>query len=334
MKQYFASLDVEVYEESTHHKHAFRFAKCIADLAKRHNARIVHANGRRAFLYAMLARLFHPKFKLVVTEHLPFFSIHKLTLYNLKQAIALIAHTLPTHLADRVICVSDYIRNEKTRYQLVPRHKLVTVYNGVDFSRAKPTGRDVRKEFGIAADDFVIAQIARIEHHKGQSVLLKATSLLIEKNIPLKILIVGTGSDEARLRKLAVELGLGKRVIFTGFQQNVADFFIASDAIALPSEDEGFPLSLIESCYFERPAIVTPVSGMPEIIVDGVNGFHVPVARPDLLAEAIQKLRHDRGLRERMGKTGRRMVEERFSLDAMLSVTMKVYRCLLRIGGK
>lgn len=112
---------------------------------------------------------------------------------------------------------------------------------------------------------------------------------------------------------------------WVGFQKNMKEVIASSHIVVLPSYREGLPKSLIEACAIGRPIVTTDVPGCREVVVNGVNGFLVPEKDSVLLAEAIEKLILDKELRTKMGRKGREIAEENFSIDHVIQKTFEIY---------
>ena len=96
------------------------------------------------------------------------------------------------------------------------------------------------------------------------------------------------------------------KVLFLGYQEEVASFYAAFDALVLPSGNEGTPVSVIEALAAERPVVATRVGGVPDVVRDGEDGFLVEAGETGDLADRLEQLARDPELRERMGQAGTR----------------------------
>ena len=141
--------------------------------------------------------------------------------------------------------------------------------------------------------------------------------------------LVGDGPDRQHLERFAHELGVVKRCLFLGYQQDVAQFYGAIDALLLPSVNEGTPVSVIESLAAQRPAVATRVGGTPDVIRDGVDGFLVEVGDADALSDRLADLAADPARRARMGAAGRERVLERYAVERLVDDVDGLYRSLL-----
>jgi glycosyltransferase involved in cell wall biosynthesis len=150
-------------------------------------------------------------------------------------------------------------------------------------------------------------------------------------------LIVGDSVSQAYrdgLEAYAAALGLGQRVVFTGFRRDVPALLSAVSVSVLPSLSEGLSNVVLEAMAAGVPVVATSVGGTPEIVDDGVTGLLVPPRDAGALADAISSLLTDPARRQTIGEAGRRRVEERFSLEAMVLATEQLYERLLREAGQ
>jgi glycosyltransferase involved in cell wall biosynthesis len=120
-----------------------------------------------------------------------------------------------------------------------------------------------------------------------------------------------------------------KRTLFLGYQEDVAPYYAAFDAMILPSGNEGTPVSAIEALAAGRPVVATRVGGVPDVVRDGQDGFLVEPGAVDDLAERLARLARDADLRRKMGDAGRERVLPRYSVDRLVDDVDTLYRTLL-----
>ena len=161
---------------------------------------------------------------------------------------------------------------------------------------------------------------------KRVETLLQALHLLAPRIPRLTLLLVGGGGEEERLRRLVAEMGLGTRVIFTGFLENPVRIYPALDLYVATSLKEGLPLSLVEAMGAGLAVVATDVPGHRDVVAHGETGLLVPPEDPVALAEAISSLLADPERRRRMGEAGRHRALKEFSIQAMVEGTAEVYR--------
>lgn len=114
-------------------------------------------------------------------------------------------------------------------------------------------------------------------------------------------------------------------VNWIGFQSDMVQTVTDAHVMVLPSYREGLPKSLIEACAIGRAIVTTDVTGCRDVVQDGVNGFLVPVRTVKPLADAMEKLILDSELRKKMGKKGRKIAEQEFSIENVLDKTFQIY---------
>jgi glycosyltransferase involved in cell wall biosynthesis/GNAT superfamily N-acetyltransferase len=214
-------------------------------------------------------------------------------------------HRLPTRLANRVtsrwddasFAVTDEVR-ESMRGPVASR--AVTLRHGIDVDRvaAETVHRDeVRAELGIGPDEFVIGTVANFRPQKDYPNLLEAARRLKDRDVPVQIVAVGQGSQEAEIRRLHERLSLGERVVLTGFRSDAVRVMASCDAFTLASRWEGLPVAVMEALALGLPIVTTAVGGMAEEFTDGDDALLVPAQDAGALAEAWERIAGDRELR-------------------------------------
>ncbi len=230
----------------------------------------------------------------------------------------------------KMICVSEGVKNSFIR-QGVDKSKCVVVYNGIAIETVpKASPQDIRKTWGIADKDILIGAVGSLIKRKGIRDLIEATAIVAKRSEhPLKCMIIGKGQEKGNLIEMVKRKNLDGRVIFTGFQSDAISYINALDIFVLASKSEGLPRVILEAMLMERPVVASDVIGSSELVVNGETGFLFPVGRADMLAEAILKLVENAELRERMGKNGRNLVIENFSIDNYVAGVEDVFAGVL-----
>jgi glycosyltransferase involved in cell wall biosynthesis len=237
---------------------------------------------------------------------------------------------------DRIIANSEAVRSYLLERGSLEPDKVVTVYNGVNFDRFRaafdPTPR--RTELGLPTDAVLAGVVARVEPAKDHATLLKAFALCGERVPKLHLAIVGDGSEQARLKRMARDLNVADRVHFTGMRSDAVEWLQTFDVSVLSSVKEGLSNTVLESMAAGKPVIATTVGGNPEVIVDGETGFLVPARDPAALAAALARVASSPEMISRLGKEGRKRVNAMFSVARMVAHTERVYLELVRPGTK
>lgn len=183
----------------------------------------------------------------------------------------------------------------------------------------------LRASLGIRDGERVVSIIAVLRPEKDHATFLRAGRLLIERMPEARLLVVG-GPREPDLERLAAEIGLGDRVIFTGMRRDIHDLLGITDVVVLSSYTvECFPVSILEAYSAGVPSVCTAIGGLPELVDHGVTGFLVPPRDPRALSDGIARVLEGDGQVERMGAAARRRFEERFTLDVCVSESERVF---------
>jgi glycosyltransferase involved in cell wall biosynthesis len=160
--------------------------------------------------------------------------------------------------------------------------------------------------------------------------VLEAFRLLRANGVDACLCMVGDGPDRERLERRASELGVIRDTLFLGYQDDVAPYYGAFDALVLPSANEGTPVSVIEALAAETPVVATRVGGVPDVVRDGEEGYLVETGATDELADRLTRLARDPELRRRLGESGRRRVLSRYAVERLIEDVDRLYRELLR----
>jgi len=228
--------------------------------------------------------------------------------------------------ADSVVAVSRHTREDLIRYQRIAPEKLRVIYNGIDVRFARQeTPVDLRRELGIEAGDVVIGTTARLEAQKGLDLLLEAAPLVLRQLPTARFVVVGGGSLEDSLRDQAKRLGLGSRVLVTGYRTDAIDLMQLFDVFAQTSVFEGMPMALLEAMALSKPIVATAVGGVPEVVEDGVTGTLLQTRDPQQLADAILRVAADRAEGARVGRAGYDRYQKHFTARAMVSQYEALY---------
>ena len=235
-------------------------------------------------------------------------------------------------LTTALVAVSPEVRDDLVRLGVAPREKFTVVRLGIELEErvAEANGRsETRRVLGIAPDAFTVGWIGRMTGVKRTGDVLLAFRELRRHGVDACLCMVGDGPEREMLERRAHELGIMRNTLFLGYQEEVAPYYAAFDAMILPSGNEGTPVSAIESLAAGRPVVATRVGGVPDVVRDGEDGFLVDAGAVDELAERLARLARDPELRARMGEAGRARVLPRYSVDRLIDDVDRLYRALL-----
>ena len=233
---------------------------------------------------------------------------------------------------DALVAVSPEVRDELVRLGVAPAEKFTVVRVGIELAGrvADIDGRaETRRLLGIADESFTVGWVGRMTGVKRTSDVLLAFKRLRERGVDAVLCMIGDGPERGQLERRAHELGIMKRTLFLGYQEQVAPYYAALDAMILPSGNEGTPVSAIEALAAGRPVVATRVGGLPDVVREGEDGFLVSPGDVDELADRLERLAADEELRRRMGEAGRERVLPRYSVERLIDDVDALYRSLL-----
>jgi glycosyltransferase involved in cell wall biosynthesis len=236
--------------------------------------------------------------------------------------------------ADRVVTVSA-----STKALLVANgvreKKIRLIYNAIESNDDNPgtPAEELRRRLGIRRGEQVVGVIGRLSPEKGQTVFLRALARAARVCPDVKALLIGDGQDRSMLEDYCRDHGLSGRVIFTGYRENIADYYRVLDVLVLPSLSEGLPNTVLEAMSFGIPVIATRVGGVPEIIQRD-EGVLVDPGDHDALADRMAELLQNESLRKTIGERGRGSLHPRFAPDHRARQILSVYDELLPAAGE
>jgi glycosyltransferase involved in cell wall biosynthesis len=183
-------------------------------------------------------------------------------------------------------------------------------------------------------DQITITAIARLDEVKGLEYLLEAVAMVANVYPSLQLKIYGDGPLRQQLLDRSAQLGLDGKKIFAGVfntRKELAAIMAQTDIFTISSLNEGQPVSLVEAMAYEVPIVATTVGGIPELIVDGVNGLLCAPKDSSCLAQKLCTLIEDQELRMRLGIAARQSFERgQFTPEAITRQLVSIYQQVLR----
>jgi glycosyltransferase involved in cell wall biosynthesis len=227
-------------------------------------------------------------------------------------------------ITDRLVAVSDEVRDELVALGIAPATKFAVVPYGFDLERRLSGDGSKRAELG-AGEAFVIGWAGRLTEIKRPLDLVRATAK-VDGSV---LVLAGDGELRDDVAALARTLGIEERVRFLGYVDDIGEWYAAFDAFLLTSLNEGTPVVAIEAQAAGVPVVATDAGGTRTVVDDGETGFVVPIGDVEALADRLQRLRDDPELRARLAESGRTRMRERFSMARMLDDVQRVYAEIL-----
>jgi len=232
-----------------------------------------------------------------------------------------------------LVAVSPEVRDDLVGLRVAPAEKFAVVRLGIELRErvtAESGARDeTRRALGVAHDAFLVGWVGRMTAVKRTHDVLRAFRALLDGGADAYLVLVGDGPDREPLERHAHQLGVARRCLFVGYQDDVARFYDAIDVLLLPSVNEGTPVSVIEALAAGRPAVATRVGGVPDVIRDGIDGFLVEVGDAEGLGARLGELARDPERRRQMGSAGQTRVLERYDVVRLIDDIDSLYRRLL-----
>jgi len=227
---------------------------------------------------------------------------------------------LAARWTDRIITLTDAEADQHLALGIGRPGQFVTIPSGIDLDAAMAAAPT-----RLVPDGPAIGTVARLVPIKGHAYLLDAAPEVLRQYPAARFVLVGDGETRAALEAQARRLGVGDRVLFTGYRDDVPSLLAGMDLVVLPSLNEGMGRVLVTAMALGKPIVATRVGGVPELLADGAAGRLVPPGDAAALADAVCALLRDPDQAAALGEAGRRRVG-RYSAQAMVESLAQVYR--------
>ena len=214
--------------------------------------------------------------------------------------------------ADLVLCISDAASEAAIRTFQIKPERIVVVRPGITGQLGKSKRGEIRREFGIGADEKVVLSVGRITKAKGVEDVGVVASMLASRGKNYRFLFAGQERDETYGRM--VRQRYGRYVTFIGHRPDIANVYADADLLVHLSHREGSPLVVIEALEFGVPTVAWDIPGISEDVDDGITGRTVPFGDHLAAADAIQQVIDRPAELERLGAAARARFSE-FSID-------------------
>jgi glycosyltransferase involved in cell wall biosynthesis len=217
-------------------------------------------------------------YKWFSARHLPFVYQQHMKVGVSKRGLI---HTLRYLMIDLWISPLQYLKHEVTRLTRVPARKITVIPLGIEPKKfAIPLSQEAaRHQLGLPAHAFIIGVLGRIDPKKGQESLIRALPAIVSQIASTHLIIMGEvtphegGAYLEELKNLVSTFGLGSRVQFLPFKNEVVPFYKAIDVFAMPSDGETYGMVTLEAMASGTPVVGTGIDGTAEILRDGTLGW-------------------------------------------------------------
>jgi len=240
-----------------------------------------------------------------------------------------VKHTV--EMADGVTAVSEFLKN-KAHNELGIEREIVVIPNFVDIRRFKHiNGTRLMVESGCVSvrkgeeakeldpESKILLHASNFRKVKRVTELIDVMRIVVDHYPKARLIIAGDGPMRIEVERKIEALDLCDNVHLLGVKSNMQEIMCSADVFLLNSTLEGMPLVLLEAMSCSLPVVTTPAGGIPELVRPGKDGLVTRGFEADEFAQAIIEILEDDSLRSKIGKAGRKRVEESFSSDVIVS---------------
>lgn len=289
-------------------------------------ARLLHAHGARAALFARLAAASLGRSRPCVIYSLhgfaaPFYQ-------EPRRSVQLAIERALSQWTDLAVVTCAAERQSYLEVCRIPAAKVAVLHNGINAGRfdIAVNAAAVRATLGIPADSLLFVTVCRLFKPRDFDTLLVAFRQVAQSTPMARLLVVGDGPLRPQIEHQVMSLGLGGSVTLAGWRQDTPALYRASDVFVLTTWGwEGLPLSVMEAQAAGLPVVATRAGGTPEIVVEGQTGYLVERRDAAGLGSALARLAGSRELRSEMGQAGHKLAHAEFGLDRMLAHAITLY---------
>ncbi|HQZ97965.1 MAG TPA: glycosyltransferase family 4 protein [Pyrinomonadaceae bacterium] len=229
--------------------------------------------------------------------------------------------------ADHVLTVSNAAKAYMLDVDGIRRNDIEVVHLGFNFEQLAPSAVDrsrIRAEFGFAEEDIVVGYVANFAHGKGHIQLVEAFEKIAAEIPNARLVFAGRG-EIAEVNEAAAKFPAGK-IVFAGWQNDIAAFLNAIDIFVQPSLSEAFSQVIMEAMGVGLPVVATNVGGANEVIVSGENGVLIEPNNVSAISNEVIRLSRDPELRRQLGVAARKTVTESFTAERMVERQFELYQ--------
>lgn len=287
----------------------------------RHRIQILHSHMFRASLFASpLARLLRVPVVIDTSHGREFWRSGWKKSFRIDRFVA--------RQVDYTIAVSCSTARYLIEQKRLNPKKVQVICNGVNLerhNRSTASKAEIRRLLNLDQKAPLLIVVGRLEPQKGHRILLEAMPAIRKEFPAVQLVCLGEGSLRPVLEQMVKSKDLESTVQFAGYQEDISRWLECADLSVLPSLYEGLPMAALESLAAECPIVATAVDGTPEVVVPGETGLLVPPGDPEQLAGAIVQMLRRPELAREMGKRGRQLVLDQFSVERMVRRTEALY---------
>ncbi|MHB8929040.1 MAG: glycosyltransferase family 4 protein [Melioribacteraceae bacterium] len=303
----------------------------LARFIKKNSYDIVHTHSSKAGVVGRIAAWLAGTPVRVHTIHgLPF---HRYQTWYLRNLFKLI-EMFTAMTCNKLIAVSHTIVDVMVKNKLARQNKFVVIRSGFEIKIFQNYDHDIqtiRNKYNLDKNDIIIGKVARFSILKGHMYLLSAFEIVNKKMPNVKLLLIGNGELENKLKKTISEKHLEDKVIFTGLVQpeEIPSVISLLDILVHTSLLEGLARVLPQAIMMGKPVISFDLDGAHEVIKNGLNGYLIEPENIEMLADRIIELASDLEKAKKFGQYGKDFLGDEFSEEKMVKQVHDLYMELL-----
>jgi N-acetyl-alpha-D-glucosaminyl L-malate synthase BshA len=324
---YYHQVEVNQYSVFQYPPYDIALASKMAEVIKRENLDVLHVHYAipHAICAILAKQMARKDVKIVTTLHGTDITVLGYDA-SLSDAIR-----FGIEESDVVTAVSHSLISET--YDLIkPSKKIEAIYNFID-ERVyhKIPSHHLKQEYEIMPTEKVVIHVSNFRSVKRVPDVVESFAKIVAK-LPAKLLLVGDGPEISIVSQLVEKLHIQEHVLFLGKQENVEELYSISDLMLLLSEKESFGLVALEAMACGVPCIGTNVGGIPEVIINGENGFICELGDIDGVADKAIHLLSDESLHQQFSQTSIQIVNEHFRGEEIVQQYEHIYYELMKNG--
>lgn len=317
---FFHQVEINRYDLFRYPDYALPLAVTIANVARHHDLDVVHVHyaiphATSAYLAGQILGKERPA--VITTLHGT-----DITLVGKDPAYLDIVKYSMQH-SDAVTAVSEHLKKETETYFDI-RCGIEVIPN---FFIPKPEAKEchkIRERYCSNGEKLVLHSSNYREVKRPQDVVEVFARL--HKQVPSKLLLLGSGSGIEKVRQLVHDKGLDGHVVYVGISRDIDSYVACADLFLLPSEQESFGLAALEAMFYGVPVVASNAGGLPELIENGVTGFLSDVGDVgDMASNAVNLLTHEK-LHQSIAEAAKSKASASFSLEKVLPLYENLYQ--------
>jgi glycosyltransferase involved in cell wall biosynthesis len=311
----------------TKYKPFLKAARAVADLVRELDIDVVHTHAYYADVVGSLTKMFVPV-KVVAT-------VYVWGKYEFHRQLMQVMDWTALHFVDKVTahCDDTYEKTIRLGFRRNRVEKLIAGFPAHEITQAVPEERlRLRHSKGVADDEILMLNIARIHPEKAHDQLLQSFKIVHDKHANTKLWIAGVGwrELEEQLLKLRDELGLSDSVEFIGFHGDLTPFLDMADIMTHPSHVEGVPIAILLGMSAGLPIVISDVGSVREVIRPGHTGLLADENDFSGFADQVTNLIEDREFARRLGRGALEFVSTEYSIHTAVSRVVNTYKEVTR----